>query len=220
VALLGLGKYALFIRAQLWPLLLASLIILVLFLGAMMIAQAEGGRKILAQGWVRGLLLILPLLYLATLMSGSAASGLNSFALEKRELSADGSDMLAAAGVTDATPIDTHNVITLSDLYTHNKELVGKHVDVIGRVSRTDIMPANQLVLYRFMVVCCAADAIPLQITVDTPHADKLANDQWVRIGGTLGESSTDAGQTSVIHATDIHPIDAPPQPYLSPYSH
>lgn len=221
VGIMGLliaGKYALFIRAGLWPLLLASLLILVCFLIAMAIKRAESGNYIRLTSWVRGLLLILPLFYLATLMSGSAASGLNSFALEKRSLDINGTSNLLLASA-NSTPIDNHNLITLAELYAHGKELMGKHVIVEGRVSKDDTTPAGQLVLYRFVVVCCAADAMPLDIAVTSPHAGNFQNDQWIRVSGKLTTSPTDPDHSPEIIADNIQPIAAPANPYLSPYS-
>ena len=84
------GRYSLFIRARLWPLLLASLLILLLFLWAMIARPARpGSGRIQVATWVRGSLLLLPLLYMCNIYTGAAGSGLNSFALAKRSLGLD-----------------------------------------------------------------------------------------------------------------------------------
>ena len=85
--LLGFGRYSLFIRAQLWPLALCNVLILLLFLIAMAVRPVHGGsNRISPAGFVRGGMLLLPLLYMSSLLSGAAASGLNSFALGKRSI--------------------------------------------------------------------------------------------------------------------------------------
>ncbi|WP_018133319.1 TIGR03943 family putative permease subunit [Effusibacillus pohliae] len=46
--------------------------------------------------------------------------------------------------------------------------------------------PDNRLILMRFVMVHCAADTVPLGITVEMKDAAKYPNDTWLEIDGTL----------------------------------
>jgi len=210
------GRYSLFIRARLRPLLLASLLILLLFLLAMIArpARAASGR-IQVVTWVRGSLLLLPLLYMCNVYTGAAASGLNSFAFQKRSLGSDsmsGSD----SGVLTA---DAGKTLSLEYVYRHAKALAGRRVVTEGRVYRDRELAKdhpNEIVVFRFVVVCCAADAIPIQMVVESPKTSAFKNDDWVRLGGIIQIEPRDGKQVFI--ADQIYPIDAPDEPYLSPY--
>jgi uncharacterized repeat protein (TIGR03943 family) len=163
-------------------------------------------------------MLLLPLLYMSTLLTGAAASGLNSFALQKRSLGfTSASDSASDASDTSALP-GADQVISLGYLAKHMNHLVGSHVVLDGRVFRDDSLPTGQFTLYRFVVVCCAADAMPIQVAVKSSQISGLHNDDWVRVGGMFQAQDNDGAKTFLIDADEVHPIPAPDEPYLSPY--
>ena len=219
-ALLIVGRYSLFIRAQLWPLLLGTLLILLLFLLATIARPSHAGSGgIRMANWIRGGMLLLPLLYMSNLISGAAASGLNSFALQKRSLGlGSAAASLGIAGESDATTVSANNVVNLGYIARHLHRLVGTHVITEGRVFRDDSLPNGQIAIFRFVVVCCAADAMPVEVVIKSPKTAGLKNDDWVRVGGMLQLEDQDGKSVPVIEADQIDPIAAPDEPYLSPY--
>jgi uncharacterized repeat protein (TIGR03943 family) len=223
VLLIG-GRYSLFVRARLWPLLLASLLILLLFLLAMIArpAHAPSGR-VQAATWVRGALLLLPLLYMCNIYTGAAASGLNSFALQKRSLGLDSmSGSLPFGSDSDAMTDDANKTLNLGYVWRHLNHLALTHARVVteGRVYRDPELEKdhpNEMVVFRFVVVCCAADAIPIQMVVESPKTSAFKNDDWVRLRGTI-QLPSDGKKVPVFVADQIYSVDAPDEPYLSPY--
>jgi uncharacterized repeat protein (TIGR03943 family) len=217
--LLGFGRYSLFIRPTLWPLVLCNVLVLLLFLVAMIVRPIHGvARRVSAASWVRGGMLLLPLLYMSSLISGAAASGLNSFALQKRSLGMGWeSDALNSAQDGDTSKINTNQAISLGYVIRHSKSLTGSRVITEGRVSIDPTLPAGQFVIYRFVIVCCAADAIPVQAIVKAPGAAALHNDDWIRVSGILRTVMQDGRAVPVIEADQINPIAPPDQPYLTP---
>lgn len=218
--LLVFGKYSLFIRARLWPLLLGTLVILLLFLLSMAVRPAAGSRLKLS-AWLRGAILLVPLIYLATLVTGTAASGLNSYALQKRvvDFSAGPDSLLTDSGTTPAAPAVAGQVTNLGYLVKHLSQLSGSHVLVEGRISRDPAATDGRVYLFRFIVVCCAADAIPIEVQIESPDLSQWHDDQWVRVGGILRTETHDGGRFPIIAADSIQAIDAPAEPYLSPSS-
>ncbi|WP_161780768.1 TIGR03943 family putative permease subunit [Tumebacillus flagellatus] len=88
--------------------------------------------------------------------------------------------------------------------------------------------PQNRLVLLRYMISCCTADATPLGVTVEWKDADKYKNDQWLTVEGTLSlREIADADEIvpiawyqmskkkPAVIAKNVKPIDEPKIPYL-----
>jgi len=217
--LLAHGKNSSFVRVR--PLLLATVVILVLFLVSMVVRPAAGSRLKLAT-WLRGAILLIPLIYMYTF----AASSLNSDALQQRVTEWSlGSDGLAAdSGSVATAPNDAGKPLNLLYLINHRKQLAGSHVVVDGRIFRDTKAADGQahVYLYRFVMVCCAADARPVELQLDSPKAQGLQDDQWVRAGGIM-RIDTDPKDKDreflVIVPDSLQPIDSPEEPYLSPSS-
>jgi len=209
-------RYSLFIRAQLWPLLLASTIILALFIVAMCIRRASSHKLKLAD-WVRAGMLLLPLLYLGSLITGASASGLNSYAFRNKSMGF--SDSMLDTGDSCTVRLDPKQAINLGYIARHQDSLNNSHVITEGCVWHDDSRPADQVVIFRFVIVCCAADAIPVQAVVESPQTLTLKNDGWIRVSGTLHlQKDSDGDMVPVIAADQIQPIASPSDPYLSPY--
>ncbi|MGA3068313.1 MAG: TIGR03943 family protein, partial [Tepidisphaeraceae bacterium] len=97
-------------------------------------------------------------------------------------------------------------------------KLNGSHVITEGRVWMDPSLASGQMVIFRFVVVCCAADAMPVEAIVKSPATARCKNDDWVRVEGTLRVETQQGQPVPVIDADQITPIAAPEEPYLSPY--
>jgi uncharacterized membrane protein YcgQ (UPF0703/DUF1980 family) len=69
--------------------------------------------------------------------------------------------------------------------------------------------------VYRFLMTCCAADALPLAIALDSDQTDAFANDQWVEVDGIFNLQQTNNTPFPIISRPRIKRIDAPAFPYL-----
>jgi putative membrane protein len=79
-------------------------------------------------------------------------------------------------------------------------------------VTRRPGQPANEFVLTRFIVSCCVADALSVQVRVVGVPPGRFSEDQWVRVTGTFYP----VGRETVVDAASIDPIPRPEEPYLS----
>jgi len=97
-----------------------------------------------------------------------------------------------------------------------------------GFVYHPDGWPSNRMILCRYIIACCAADASPIGITVEMKDAAKYKNNSWVQIDGTI--STRKIPQLDRIEATNwyygypdkpvlfvhtIKQIKEPEDPYL-----
>jgi uncharacterized repeat protein (TIGR03943 family) len=95
--------------------------------------------------------------------------------------------------------------------------LSGQPADVIGFVYHDQHLGADEFIVSRFALLCCAADAIGLGLLVRWPAAAGLPTNAWVRVRGPV-QLGAFGGQTiPVINATGVDGIDEPQWPYLYP---
>lgn len=85
------------------------------------------------------------------------------------------------------------------------RDYKGKPVRVSGMILHASAsVPAGYVMVMRYLVTCCIADARPVGVIVkDTSHG-ALRDSQWVTVTGTMG-SANDAGQqVTVVNPTGI----------------
>jgi uncharacterized membrane protein YcgQ (UPF0703/DUF1980 family) len=69
--------------------------------------------------------------------------------------------------------------------------------------------------VYRFLINCCAADALPLSIALDSDQTGAFANDQWVEVAGIFDLQQINGKPVPIISMPRIKPVEAPAVPYL-----
>ena len=69
--------------------------------------------------------------------------------------------------------------------------------------------------VYRFWINCCAADAQPLAIALDSDQTEAFANDQWVQVEGTFELRKINGKLIPIVLKPRIKPSKAPSIPYL-----
>jgi uncharacterized repeat protein (TIGR03943 family) len=95
------------------------------------------------------------------------------------------------------------------------RDYKGKPVRVSGMILHASAsVPAGYVMVMRYLVTCCIADARPVGVIVkDTSHG-ALRDNQWVTVTGMMG-SANDAGQqVAVVNPTGIVQIKSG-NPYI-----
>lgn len=96
---------------------------------------------------------------------------------------------------------------------------MGSIVELTGFVVRWEEMPRNEMVVTRFVVSCCVADAVPVGVIVRWPGAASYATNSWVYVKGLVQKENRPPRGGSepylFIQAYLITPVGKPEQPYL-----
>lgn len=160
--------------------------------------------------WTTGLL-ILPVVLVLALPPAS----LTSFAASRRS-------SFSSAGFTTSVEDVTDGELSLGDVAgamrseESMKALIdraGTEVDFTGFVTRDEGMPADEFVLTRFLISCCVADALSVEVrVVGAPPAD-LDKDQWVRVTGNIYPLTDEV----IVDASSVEKVKRPKRPYLNP---
>lgn len=129
-----------------------------------------------------------------------------------------------APSTPPATPIAAVGEYTIADVYAGNRT-APTPVSLIGMAyapSDEDYgrLPGNMtreqvpLLLYRYQIICCAADATPLFVGVLGVERTRFANDSWIRVTGTLAAPVPPAN-VGIMHVTAVEAVPEPVEPYL-----
>ncbi|HEV3474896.1 MAG TPA: TIGR03943 family protein [Actinomycetota bacterium] len=168
------------------------------------IPEPLGRRTVWGLGFV-----VLPVAVLLALPPAT----LGSFAASRRTLS--------TGLVTTAPNLETGGPVTLASVAAAGwsqdarRSLIrraGTSVTFDGIVARRDGQPADEFMLTRFIVSCCVADALGVQVRVVGAPPDRFRTDEWVRVSGTFYP----VGREVVVDAAAIEPIPRPDNPYLN----
>jgi len=207
--LLNDGRYKAFIQPKLWPLLILALLLLLAFTAAFI---SRFSLKAIAatqfDAWVKAAILLLPVFFLLTIYGRSL--GTDAFAkraLNPGQIAIQGHPNLFRS----SSRTSAGHTTSLLDLLADAEQFDGKRVTTEGMVYRTAKNAENTFTLFRFAVVCCAADALPLAVTVRNTTTEILKNDTWVKVEGIFSIETSNGKQVSNIAAEVIQSIPQPP---------
>ncbi|HET9722870.1 MAG TPA: TIGR03943 family protein [Actinomycetota bacterium] len=89
----------------------------------------------------------------------------------------------------------------------------GERVDFVGFVTRFDDTPADELLLTRYVVTCCVADATIAQVRVVNVTPGAFEPNDWVEVTGAIYP----IGREVIVNAASVEPVARPEKPYLTP---
>lgn len=105
--------------------------------------------------------------------------------------------------------IRTLNVYPEPDAYA------GNPVNVTGFVIHPPSWDSNYLMVARFVLTCCAADAYPVGIPVKLEgDRGEFAADSWVSLQGEMITETLDGQRRLVIQPSDVVTVPEPQNPY------
>lgn len=95
----------------------------------------------------------------------------------------------------------------------------GMLIEVVGFVFKdNDGFSDNEFVPARFMMVCCAADMVPIGFLCHYGDTQKLNQDSWVKVTGTIEKGQFQGETIPIIEAVDVQKTDKPINDYVYPY--
>lgn len=106
-------------------------------------------------------------------------------------------------------------ILTTLDLFKN--EFQGKTIEISGFVYRPDDLTNEQLVISRFAMSCCSADAAPYGVMVTYPRANQYEKDAWLKITGTIGKTVYNGNEIMQIKASKIEKLQPLANPYVYP---
>jgi uncharacterized repeat protein (TIGR03943 family) len=119
-----------------------------------------------------------------------------------------------AAGQIKAQTID---LLYAAEEPTMRADFEGKEVEVIGQ-----FMPASEnntqkdrFNLVRMFIICCAADARPIAISVQTDQPHGIAEMSWIKVTGTASFPLEGGRRVPLLVAKNVTPCDPPEETFI-----
>lgn len=95
----------------------------------------------------------------------------------------------------------------------------GKQIVLKGFVYKENGFNKNQLVISRFLITHCVADASIIGFLSEFPEASTVKEDTWIEANGVLDIATYNGTELPIIKITDWKQIGEPKEPYLYPLS-
>jgi uncharacterized repeat protein (TIGR03943 family) len=89
----------------------------------------------------------------------------------------------------------------------------GESITLEGFVTREASAPPDEILLTRYIVTCCVADATIAQVRIVGLPPGDYQDDQWLRVTGAVYP----VGREVLVADVAADPIPVPDQPYLTP---
>ncbi|RXT04131.1 TIGR03943 family protein [Ammoniphilus sp. CFH 90114] len=99
----------------------------------------------------------------------------------------------------------------------HPYEFIGKEVEMTGFVYREEGMAFSQLVIARFIITHCIADAGVIGFLAEWEGADTVQEDSWVKVKGTIEVTQYGDYELPFIQVSEWEIVEPPADPYVYP---
>ncbi len=116
-----------------------------------------------------------------------------------------------------AEPSDERTVIDwirLINAYPEPDAYTGEAVDLTGFVFYPEGWPDNYLMVSRFVLTCCAADAYPVGLPVQVASRTPYPVDSWLAVKGEIMTETFEGRRQVAIAPTEVKTIPEPKNPY------
>lgn len=194
-----------------WVVPVGAAILTLAFVGRLISLRAAGPEAFTRTEAFGYFVLVLPVIVVLVL----PPTALTSFAASRRS-SISGAGFVTSGGdvsTGDLSLVDLAGAMRTEEGRAALGKRAGDEVSFIGFVSRDQGAPADEFTLTRFVVSCCVADALSVQVRVVGAPPGKFAKDEWVRVTGNFYPLSEEA----IVDAAEIVPVERPKRPYISP---
>lgn len=170
--------------------------------------------------WPGFLILLVPLLYFIPARQGQ----FDAATLERRAIQTSSGFIpheLSKGAQTDdgypppLPPKKAATDIPLNKLAMEPEKFIGREVEIVCRTFVDKRLPEDLFMCYRYLITCCAADALPVFVFVRYPEAGTIKNDQWIEAKGVFSLIENEKITVPSIQTESVRYVEEPPFPYL-----
>lgn len=149
-------------------------------------------------------------------MSSTASSANDVMSYQPDPLTQSQFDALKAKLLnTQMINIDDNHYVPIMNIIQDNlKGMLGKTVTTKGFIYREKNFMQNEIIVARFGITCCVADASVYGFMAKGNVAS-LPKDKWVQVTGTIYQTQYDGSTIPIINIKQISTISVPKQPYV-----
>lgn len=182
--LLSYGKNDLvrLLHPRLWWILYAAFWVLLIYLVAFW-RKGDWGKQKGSLLELPGLLILLvPVLYFLH----AKDARLDGATLQNRIIANDNGIYLHVPPFLPGAGDGSADEMVFSKIFRDPKEYLEEEVEVVCQSFVHEDLPENTAMCYRYLITCCAADAMPIFLILKETEGHALENDRWVKVTGPL----------------------------------
>ncbi|WP_315069102.1 TIGR03943 family putative permease subunit [uncultured Clostridium sp.] len=150
-------------------------------------------------------------------VSNLAYDNINSSSSQKENGGQDGDDGLSRKD--NVIEVDADNFLNSIDkLIEDSDKYEGQEIEITGFVYKDTTLKANEFIIGRFVMACCAADLQVEGIKCDSNNLQTYDNDTWVKVKGKIKTETVNYEAEPVIVVENIEKDPNPYTSYLYPF--
>jgi putative membrane protein len=92
---------------------------------------------------------------------------------------------LAQSEYEEYTQLNIGDII-FDTLKAPKQKLLNSKIFLQGIALHSNQLKENEIVVYRMVISCCAADGMPLGVTIKLPEGTKFTDGEWIGVEGTI----------------------------------
>ncbi|WP_394583800.1 TIGR03943 family putative permease subunit [Cytobacillus firmus] len=96
-------------------------------------------------------------------------------------------------------------------------KFIGREIEFQGFIYKEDGLDSNQLVISRFLITHCVADASMIGFLSEMEEAPELYDNMWVKVSGVIDKAAYNGTELPMIKIKKWKEIEEPFIPYLYP---
>jgi putative membrane protein len=207
--LLATGRSALYLSSRTaWVVPMGAIVLTIAAVGRLATSRVREPEQLPRRtAWGLGLI-VLPAVLVLVLPPGA----LGSYAAARRSAVSAGVVPSESIAGREITLVDVAAAKWSRDTLRQLVRRAGAEVTFVGFVTEDPGAAADEFVLTRFIVSCCVADALSVQVRVVGAPPGQFQQDQWVRVTGNLFPLE----HQMIVDASEVERIPRPAKPYLN----
>lgn len=207
----GRGDLVRLLHPRLWWGLGIAVVVLVLFIVSLIFSNrhTKSDKPILME-FPGMLTLLVPILY----FSIAAEARLGEASLQNRVIQSDNGMYLNNLPSFEIFDETQSSGMIFSEILRKPKDFEGQQVEVVCQSLVNEKLPENVAMCYRYMITCCAADALPAFLFLSHKGKMEIENDRWVQINGSLSIIRNNGMEFPSIEIEALEYVEEPAFPW------
>lgn len=200
-----------FLHPRFKPFLVIACIIIICFIVSWLLNNKEKSDTLPRSTLVRLMVVITPLVFLYAIVE----QGMGEHAFVKKYINTDPTTFFSSGNYLDNKPSaedeKKRDRFSILEIAMKMKRLNGKRVITRGMTYKDTNVPEDHIMLFRFTIFCCAADASPVWVLIKKDKMEPFKNESWVEVNGIMKITEIKGKDIPVIHVDEINKIETPP---------
>lgn len=206
----GKGDLTRLLHPRLWWILGLAAFVLILFIFSYIAGKEDEKSKSVLNELPGMLILLVPVLF----FSLAKDARLDTQSLQHRLIKNEKGEYINNFPFFDTSDVSQSDKLSFSKLLRNPGKYENQDVEVVCQSFSSDELPKNTAMCYRYLITCCAADALPAFIFLSHQDELKIENDKWIKVNGPLSVIRKQDMSFPSVQVESLEYVDEPDFPW------